>query len=69
MEHSSKNEKKLSETCDIFMNEAVMEKHNVEEQSKMNPSLQFKTRGNLQTGNEEEIMVKHFKKLHRQRKF
>jgi hypothetical protein len=39
MEHSSKNKNKLSETCDIFMNEVVMEKHNVEEKSKINPSL------------------------------
>jgi hypothetical protein len=31
MEHSSKNENKLSETCDIFMKEVVMEEHNVEE--------------------------------------
>jgi hypothetical protein len=31
MEHSSKNENKLNETCEIFMNEVIMEKQNVEE--------------------------------------
>jgi len=31
MEHSSKNENNESETCDIFMNEVIMEEKNVEE--------------------------------------
>jgi len=53
MEHSSKNEKKLSETCDIFMNKVIMEKQNVEEQSKINPSLKYQIGGNLQIDNEE----------------
>jgi hypothetical protein len=58
MEHSSKNENKLSETCDIFMNEVIMEKQNVEEQSKINPNLEYEIGGNLQTNNEE-IMQQH----------
>ncbi len=57
MEHSSKNENKLNETCDvIFMNEVVVEEHNVEEKYEINPSLQFETRRNLQTNNEQKIM-------------
>ncbi len=57
MEHSSKNENKLSETCgDIFMNEVVMEKHNVEEEYEINPSLQFEIGGNLQSDNEQGIV-------------
>jgi len=63
MEHSSKNEKKLSETCDIFMNKVIMEKQNVEEQSKINPSLKYQIGGNLQIDNEE-IAQQHLKKLH-----
>jgi hypothetical protein len=31
MEHSLENENNVSETCDIFMNEVVMEEENVEE--------------------------------------
>jgi hypothetical protein len=34
MEYSLENENKLSETCGIFMNEVVMEKHNVEKNLK-----------------------------------
>ncbi len=56
MENSLENENKLSETCDIFMNDFFMEEQNVEEQSKINPNLKFGTRGNLQTDNEEEIV-------------
>jgi hypothetical protein len=57
MKHSSKNEKKLSETYDdIFINEVVMEKHNVEEEYEINPSLQFEIGGNLQTNNEQTIL-------------
>jgi hypothetical protein len=57
MEHSSKNENKLNETCDvIFMNEVVMEEHNVEEKYEINHSLQFETRRNLQTNNEQKIV-------------
>jgi hypothetical protein len=53
MENSSKNENKLSETCDIFMNKVIMEKQNVEEQSKIKPRLGYEIGGNLQTNNEE----------------
>jgi len=35
----------------------------VEEQSKINPSLEYEIGGNLQTNNEE-IVQQHFKKLH-----
>jgi hypothetical protein len=57
MEHSSKIENKLSETCDdIFMNEVVMEEHNVEKKYEINPSLQYEIGENLQTDNEQEIM-------------
>jgi hypothetical protein len=31
--------------------------------------LEFKSGGNLQTDNEEEIIQQHFKKLHSQKKF
>ncbi len=40
--HSLKNQNKISETCDIFMNEVVMEEKNVKEESKVNPTLQSK---------------------------
>jgi hypothetical protein len=53
MECSSKNENKLSETCDIFMNKVIMEKQNLEEQLKINPTLEYEIGGNLQTDNEE----------------
>ncbi len=69
MEHSSKNENKLSVTCDIFMKEVVMEEHNVKEQFEINPSLESEIGGNLQIDNEKKIMQQHFKKLHIQRKF
>jgi hypothetical protein len=43
MEHSSKNENKLNETCDdIFMNEVVMEEHNVEKEYEINPFCNLK---------------------------
>jgi hypothetical protein len=41
MEQSSKNENKISETCDIVRNEVVMEETNVKEGSTINLSLQF----------------------------
>jgi len=43
MEQSSKNENKISETCDIARNEVVMEENNVEEGFTINLSLQFET--------------------------
>ncbi len=67
MEQSSNNEIKLSKTCDIFINKVIMEKQNVEEKFKINPSLEYEIGGNLQTDNEE-IMQQHFKKLHSKRK-
>jgi hypothetical protein len=38
------------------MNEVVIAKYNVEEQSKINPSLEFESGGNLQIDNEKEII-------------
>jgi hypothetical protein len=49
---------KLIETCDIVMNEVVMKKQNVEEESKINCILESKTRRNVQF-NEEEKMQQH----------
>ncbi len=56
MEHSLENENKLNVTCDIFMNEVVMAKQNVEKKSKINPSLEFERGGNLQIDNKKEII-------------
>jgi hypothetical protein len=39
MEQSSKNENKINEICDIFINEVVMEENDMEEKSKVNLSL------------------------------
>jgi hypothetical protein len=38
-----KNDNKINETCDIFMNEFVMEENNVKEKFAINLSLQSKT--------------------------
>jgi hypothetical protein len=34
-----KNQNRISETCDIVMNEVIMEENNVEEKFEVNPSL------------------------------
>jgi len=41
-----KMKRKLNVTCDIFMKEVVIAKYNVEEKSKINPSLEFESGGN-----------------------
>ncbi len=59
---------KLIETCNISMNEVVMEEQNVEEKYEINCNLESKTKRDLQF-NEKEIMQQHLKKLHDQKKF
>ncbi len=61
MEQSSKNENKINEICDIFINEVVMEENDMEEKSKVNLSLQSKTKKNLKTENEEKMMKHNLK--------
>jgi hypothetical protein len=43
MEQSLENDNKISETCDIVMNDFVMEENNVEEEFVINLNLQSKT--------------------------
>jgi hypothetical protein len=69
MEHSLKNEKNKNESsCDIFINEVLMEENNVEEDAKVNPSLQSEIFKNLKIENEEKMMKQNLKTLHNQRK-
>jgi hypothetical protein len=69
MEHSLKNEKNKNESsCDIFINEVLMEENNVEEDAKVNPSLQSEILRNLKIENEEKMMKQNLKTLHNQRK-
>jgi len=61
--------KKTNENfCDIFINEVVMEENNVEEEAKVNPSLQSEILKNLKIENEEKMMKQNLKTLHNQRK-
>ncbi len=43
MEQSLENDNKISEICDIVMNEFVMEENNVEENFAINLNSQFET--------------------------
>ncbi len=59
--NNHKNENKVSEICDIFIYEVIMEQNNMEEKSKVNLSLQFKTKKNQETKNEEKMMKHNLK--------
>jgi hypothetical protein len=61
MKHALKNDNKISDTCDIFMNEVVMEENNVEEELKLNPSLQSEIEKYLEIENEEKMMKQNLK--------
>jgi hypothetical protein len=51
MEQSLENDNKINETCDIIMNEFVIEKNNVEEEFTINPNLQFEKNWKLKMNN------------------